>query len=124
MIDETLFSRFSLFSTQRDGFVYNPIRDATLSDEDRVGGQAHLLWIPRDDLIIDFNSFYGKVDQQIRGQNCIVVNDIPGAGWQASLQEASVIIPSTGHSRVAIPCSTVLVPWQERNLRVCTLSAV
>lgn len=98
LIDEKLFSRFSMFSTQRDGYVYNPVRDTTLSDEDRIGGQAHLLWIPRNDLIIDFNSFYGKVDQQIRGQDCITVDNIEGAGWQAALQEPNVIFPSTGQT--------------------------
>jgi iron complex outermembrane recepter protein len=67
-----------------------------MSDEDRLGGQAHFLLLPSDNVQIDFNNFYSKVNQRERGQKCRVISDIPGAGWQANTQDALIIAPSTG----------------------------
>ncbi|NQX88173.1 MAG: TonB-dependent receptor [Halioglobus sp.] len=111
LIGDTLMSRFSLFQTKNDGYVSSEIPDGLppqaegnfpfLEDEeysniDRWGGQAQLRWIAQDNLILDLNYNYTKTNQAARGQNCEVVEGIPGAGWQAQLQDDSVVIPSTG----------------------------
>ncbi len=112
LVRDTLLSRFSLYETKQDGYVHSEIPDNLptqspgnngytedeYSDTDRYGGQAQLRWVAADDLLMDLNYNYGKTDQAARGQNCEVVNGIPGAGWQADLQDAQIIIPSTGQS--------------------------
>lgn len=112
LIAETLMSRFSIYQTKNDGYVQSEIpdglptqapgNDGFLEDEyndtNRYGGQAQLRWVASDDLILDLNYNYGKTDQSSRGQNCQVVEGIEGAGWQSVLQDATIIIPSTGQS--------------------------
>jgi iron complex outermembrane receptor protein len=105
LVGETLMSRFSVYSTNRDGFVDvksngNPgmLDGEEFSDVERYGGQAQFRWVASDDLLLDLNYMYNKTDQAPRGQNCEVVEGIPGAGWQAGLQDPQVIVPSTGKS--------------------------
>lgn len=112
LVSDTLMSRFSLYQSKIDGYVHSEIpeglpqqspgNDGYIVDEfndiDRWGGQAQLRWVPSDDLVLDLNYNYGKTDQGARGQNCEVVTGIPGAGWQSVLQDASIVIPSTGQS--------------------------
>ena len=103
LIDDTLMSRFSVYSTNRDGFVDvnsngNPgmLDGEEFNDVERWGGQAQLRWVPNDNLLLDLNYMYNKVDQAPRAQNCEVVEGVEGAGWQADLQDPSIIVPSTG----------------------------
>lgn len=105
LIDDKLLSRFSFYSTNRDGYVKsssngNPgMSDGDeYSDVKRYGGQAQLRWVASDTLMFDLNYNYNKTDQAARGQNCEVVKGIPGAGWQSALQDDFIIIPSTGQS--------------------------
>lgn len=112
IIGDTLMSRFSLFSTNRDGYVRSEIPaglppqaignypgftdDEEYSDVERYGGQAQLRWVASDSLLLDLNYNYARTDQKARGQNCQIVEGIPGAGWQAALQDPFIIEPSTG----------------------------
>ncbi|CAA0123714.1 Pesticin receptor [Halioglobus japonicus] len=112
LMGDTLMSRFSLYKTKNDGYVQSEIPDnlpvqavgnpAFVEDEyndiDRWGGQAQLRWVATDDLILDLNYNYGKTDQKASGQDCQIVTNIPGAGWQADLQDASIVVPSTGQT--------------------------
>ncbi|MFT4517784.1 MAG: iron complex outermembrane receptor protein [Halioglobus sp.] len=104
LVGDTLMSRFSVYSTTRDGYVQSVsngdpnIIDDEYSDEDRKGAQAQLRWVAADDLTFDLNYSYGKTDQASRGQNCEVVTGIPGSGWQSGLQDDTIIIPGTGKS--------------------------
>jgi iron complex outermembrane receptor protein len=102
-ITDDLFSRFSIYATTRDGYVEsvsngNPgfLDGEEYNDVDRRGGQAQLRWAASDDLTLDLNYNYAKTDQSARGQNCEVVDTIPGAGWQAELQNQFIIVPATG----------------------------
>ena len=112
IIGDTLMSRFSIFSTNRDGYVKSEVPgglptpaegnfpgftdDEEYSDVERYGGQAQLRWIASDNLLLDLNYNYAKTDQKARGQNCEVVEGIEGAGWQAALQDQFIVVPSTG----------------------------
>jgi iron complex outermembrane recepter protein len=112
IMGEVLMSRFSLYKTEQDGYVHSEIPDGLppqapgnapfiedeFNDTNRWGGQAQLRWQAADDLLLDLNYNYGKTDQAARGQNCEVVTDIPGIGWQADLQDGPIVIPSTGQS--------------------------
>jgi iron complex outermembrane recepter protein len=114
IIGDTLMSRFSVFSTNRDGYVKSKIPDGLpaqatgnypgftdgedYNDVERYGGQAQLRWVASDTLLLDLNYNYAKTDQKSRGQNCEVVEGIEGAGWQAALQDPFIIEPSTGQT--------------------------
>jgi iron complex outermembrane receptor protein len=113
LIGETLLSRFSLYQSKTDGYVKSRVPDdlpvqavgnqpfidgEEYNDTDRWGGQAQLRWNTLDDLVLDLNYNYAKTDQAARGQNCEVVEGIPGAGWQSDLQDPTIILPSTGQS--------------------------
>lgn len=105
LVGDTLMSRFSVYATTRDGYVKSESNGRPgLSDGDefntidRTGAQAQLRWVATDDLTLDLNYHYSDTDQAARGQNCEVVEGIPGSGWQADLQNATIIIPSTGQS--------------------------
>jgi len=112
IIGDKLMSRFSLYETKSDGYVHSEIPDNLppqaagntpfvedeYNDTDRWGGQAQLRWVAADDLLFDLNYNYGKTDQKARGQNCELVNGVPGTGWQADLQDGFIVIPSTGLS--------------------------
>jgi iron complex outermembrane receptor protein len=112
LVDDTLLSRFSLYKTESDGYVHSEIPEGLptqavgnsgytedeYNDTNRYGGQGQLRWVAADDLLLDLNYNYGKTDQASRGQNCEVVEGIPGAGWQSDLQDPTIIIPSTGQS--------------------------
>jgi iron complex outermembrane receptor protein len=97
LVEDKLNSRFSLFSTKRDGTVRNVTLNQDMSDEDRFGGQAHFLLLATDNLTVDFNNFYSKVDQMARGQKCQVVKGLPGAGWQAQ-QQGFLVQADSGQS--------------------------
>lgn len=113
LIEDTLLSRFSLYQTKNDGFVKSRVPDdlpeqavgnlpflddEEYNDTDRWGGQAQFRWLPLDELTLDLNYTYAKTDQASRGQNCEVVEGIPGAGWQSDLQDPTIVVPSTGQT--------------------------
>ncbi len=112
LVEDKLMSRFSLYQTKNDGYVHSEIPDGLptqalgnqpyteeeYNDTNRYGGQAQLRWVASDDLLLDLNYNYGRTDQAARGQDCQVVTNVPGAGWQAALQDDQIIIPSTGQS--------------------------
>lgn len=109
---DTLLSRFSLYKTKNDGYVHSVVPDNLptqaegnlpflvddFNDTDRRGGQAQIRWLPSQDVLLDLNYSYGKTDQKARGQNCEVVTNVPGAGWQAELQNGAIVVPSTGQT--------------------------
>lgn len=107
LVGDALMSRFSVYKTTRDGYVEavaqnsqnrDGLSNDDYSDIDRQGAQAQLRWVASDDLLLDLNYQYSETDQNARGQNCEVVEGIPGSGWQADAQDDPIIIPSTGQS--------------------------
>jgi iron complex outermembrane receptor protein len=105
LVKDVLLSRISAYSTTRDGYVKsvsNGLPGMSNNDEfnnvNRYGGQAQLRWLAADDMTVDFNTGYAKTDQAARGQNCEVVEGVPGSGWQSELQNPFIIVPSTGQT--------------------------
>ena len=98
LIDETLYSRASLYSTHRDGYVEDVVSGDDFGNVDRWGGQAQLRWLASERLLVDLNGLYGKVDQTTAGWQCQPALGVPGSGWLSGLQDDPIIIPSTGKS--------------------------
>jgi iron complex outermembrane receptor protein len=98
LIDETLYSRASLYSTQRDGFVQDVVSGDDFGNVDRWGAQGQLRWLASERVLVDLNSTYGKVDQTTAGWQCQPALGVPGSGWLSGLQDVPIVIPSTGKS--------------------------
>ncbi len=98
LVDETLYSRASVYSTQRDGYVEDVVSGDDFGNVDRWGGQGQLRWLGGERLLVDINGIYGKVDQTTQGWQCQPALGVPGSGWLSGLQDNPIIIPSTGKS--------------------------
>jgi iron complex outermembrane recepter protein len=98
LVDETLYSRASIYSTQRDGYVQDVVSGDDFGNVDRWGGQAQLRWLAGESLLVDLNGLYGKVDQTTMGWQCQPALGVPGAGWLSGLVDGPAVIPSTGKS--------------------------
>lgn len=88
LIEETLFTRLSLSSVNRDGYFKNVADGKDYNDEERLSAVWQTRWIVSDSLVADLNVNYAKTAQLGRPGNCTVV---PGAeGWQAVLQDGLI----------------------------------
>jgi iron complex outermembrane receptor protein len=98
LVDDVLYSRLSLYSTERDGLMEDQFGRDDYNDVDRWGGQLQLRALAGNSVVVDINGQYGEVDQASRGQKCRLATGVPGAGWQGELQNEFIIEPSTGQS--------------------------
>lgn len=96
--EDLLYSRLSLYSTQRDGLMEDQFGNDDFSNIDRHGGQLQFRTLAGDSVVIDLNGQYTNIDQNIPGNRCKVALGVPGAGWQAALQDEFIVVPSTGMS--------------------------
>lgn len=95
LVDDALYSRLSVYSTERDGLMEDQV-GREFSDVDRQGAQLQLRALAGDSVVIDLNGNYGEIDQLPRGQKCSSALGVPGAGWQSVAQDQFIIEPSTG----------------------------
>ncbi len=75
LIEDTLLSRLSLATVNRDGYIENDIDGTPYTDEDRDMVVGQLRWLPTDSLIVDLNVNYTTIDQKPRGQKCQWLGD-------------------------------------------------
>ena len=95
-LTDTLWSRWSVTSVNRDGYVDNKFLDKEYLDEERINAMGQFRWLPADALTIDLNLNYTDTDQTTRPQKCRLV---PGVvGWQAALFDVLGGVPSTGRT--------------------------
>lgn len=120
LIAETLYSRASLYSTQRDGYVKDVVSGEDFGNVDRWGGQAQLRYLGGERLLVDLNSMYGKVDQTTAGWQCQPALGVQGSGWLSGLQNNTILIPSTGKSFLdhcneanSLDKDEIYTPWSD-----------
>jgi iron complex outermembrane receptor protein len=94
LIEDTLLSRLSLATVNRDGYIENDIDGTQYSDEDRQLVMGQFRWLPNDAVIADLNLNYTSIDQKPLGQKCIWVGEelaaagFPGQGTLEGLYNA------------------------------------
>ena len=71
LIDDTLLSRFSVATVNRDGYIENDLDGTEYSDEERDMIVGQLRWLPTDTVIVDLNLNYTQINQKPIGQKCI-----------------------------------------------------
>ncbi len=95
-ITDSLWSRFSVSSVSRDGFVDNKFLDQDFLDEDRINAIGQFRWLATENLTLDLNLSYSDTDQTTRPQKCVLVPQTQG--WQAALFDIIGVTPSTGRT--------------------------
>jgi iron complex outermembrane receptor protein len=95
-LGDSLWSRWSVSSVNRDGYVDNEFLNEEYLDEERLNAIGQFRWLATDNLTIDLNLNYTDTDQTTRPQKCRLVPDV--VGWQAALFDLVGVEPSTGRT--------------------------
>ncbi|MBK7521245.1 MAG: TonB-dependent receptor [Gammaproteobacteria bacterium] len=103
LIDDTLYTRLSLMSINRDGYIHNTTLGTDYNDADRMSGIWQLRWLASENLSADLNLNYAKTRQRPRGLQCSPSSENFGSGWLATLQNGA-IKPSHGGKSVEDLC--------------------
>ena len=90
LVDETLYTRLSLMSVARDGYIDNRTLGTEYNDADRLSGIWQLRWLPAENLTADLNLNYAETEQRPRGLQCQPSSVNFGEGWLATLQNGFV----------------------------------
>src|SRR5690625_1222632 len=70
LVDDTLYSKITLSSVKRDGFMKNVITDQKMSSEERLNAALQLRWLPVDNVSVDSFVYYNKTREVNPGANC------------------------------------------------------
>jgi iron complex outermembrane receptor protein len=95
-ITDTLLTRLSVTTVNRDGYIDNHYDGDEYVDEDRINAIGQVRWLASDTLTLDLNYNYADTDQNARPQKCKPVEGV--VGWQAQLYDTIAVIPSTGRT--------------------------
>ena len=83
---DNLFSRFSIATTNFDGFTFNTTRNETTSDRQSVSLLGTVRWIPTDAITVDVSGFWNRDRSHGMGASCFFVQQgplaPPGDEWQ------------------------------------------
>jgi len=94
LVPDTLLSRLSLATINRDGFIENQIDGTDYSDEDRDIVVGQLRWLPTDTLTVDLNLNHSDIHQKPLGQKCkflgeeLAAEGLPRKGTLESIYDA------------------------------------
>ncbi|MDG1400948.1 MAG: TonB-dependent receptor [Candidatus Binatia bacterium] len=73
--EDKLFSRFTVGSNNRKGYVYNALRDEHWSDANSITFLGSLRFLPWDDITIDLSGTYSSEHTRAAGGYCVVANE-------------------------------------------------
>ncbi|MEZ5502470.1 MAG: TonB-dependent receptor [Halioglobus sp.] len=74
IIDDQLAARFSLNTTNSDGYLKSTYNGQKYGDEDRLGATARLLWQPTDTFNTDLFYYWSKINENGAGLTCFYQN--------------------------------------------------
>ena len=74
LIEDTLAARFSLNTTNLDGYMKSTYNGEKYGDEDRLGATARILWQPTDTFNTDLFYYWSRIDEQGAGLTCYFQN--------------------------------------------------
>ncbi|MCB1843011.1 MAG: TonB-dependent receptor, partial [Halioglobus sp.] len=75
LIDETLLSKLTLGSIERDGYQKNVTTGQEPGSEDRQSAALQLRWLPADTLTVDTLAYYSDVDEVQPSTTCRLLVD-------------------------------------------------
>ena len=79
-LEDKLFSRLTFGSNNREGYVYNALRDEYWSDSNSVTFLGSLRFLPVEDITIDLSGTYSIEHTKAAAGHCVVANDGAGLG--------------------------------------------
>lgn len=83
---ENLFSRFSIATTNFDGFTFNTTRNETTSDRQAISLLGTVRWLPAEDITVDLSGFWNRDRSHGMGASCFFVQQgplaPPGDAWR------------------------------------------
>ncbi len=79
-LEDKLFSRLTVGSNNRKGYVYNALRDEYWSDQNSVTFLGSLRFLPTDDISIDLSGTYSVEHTRGAAGYCVVANEGAGLG--------------------------------------------
>ncbi len=94
LIEDTLLSRLTLATVNRDGFIENEIDGTEFSDEERDIIVGQLRWLPGDTVSVDLNLNHTDIHQKPLGQKCkwlgeeLAAAGLPNPGTLESIYDA------------------------------------
>lgn len=98
-ISESLMSKLTVTSVQADGGWNDPGDGTDLNNDDRQGVFGQLLWLPSDDVTVDFGLFHNRIRENLLANgNCVVTNPA------AQVQAQGLITPVSGFKGIADYC--------------------
>jgi iron complex outermembrane receptor protein len=74
LIDDKLAARFSLNTTNLDGYLKSTYDDKKYGDENRLGATARVLWQPTDTFNTDLFYYWSRIDEHGAGLTCYFQN--------------------------------------------------
>jgi iron complex outermembrane recepter protein len=74
LIEDTLATRFSLNTTNMDGYLKSTYNGKQYGDEDRLGATARLIWQPTDTFNTDVFYYWSKINENGAGLTCVYQN--------------------------------------------------
>jgi len=74
LIEDELAARFSVNTTNLDGYMKSDFDGTEYGDEERLGASARVLWQPTDAFNTDLFYYWSKVDEQGAGLTCFLQN--------------------------------------------------
>jgi iron complex outermembrane receptor protein len=81
-LEDKLFSRFTIGTNNRKGYVYNALRDEHWADANSVTFLGSLRFLPVDDITIDISGTYSSEHTNAAAGYCVVGNEAAGLGSQ------------------------------------------
>ena len=98
-ISDSLMSKLTVTSVQADGGWNDPGDGTDLNNDDRQGVFGQLLWLPSDDVTVDFGLFHNRIRENLLANgNCVVTNP------EAVVQAEGLITPVSGFKGIADYC--------------------
>ncbi|MDG2304455.1 MAG: TonB-dependent receptor [Candidatus Binatia bacterium] len=76
-LDDRLLARFSVASTNRDGYTDNWFREERWTDRNSLAFLGSLRFLAHDDVTIDVSGTWARNHARSRGGQCVVQNDSP-----------------------------------------------
>lgn len=89
LVDDKLYSKISLSSVKRDGYLENVLNGQEMNSEDRLAGSLQLRWLAADNVTVDTFLYYGKTREVQPGISCQWLNNSGYAGGDALLQSVA-----------------------------------
>ncbi len=87
-LEDRLFTRFAFGSVERDGYVFDDVRDEHVANRSSLAFLGSLRFLPTDDVVIDVSGTWSRSSARPRAGECVVVSETPIGSSVPGFQES------------------------------------